>query len=146
MSSRPKSFSNRRARFDYQLDKPLLAGVALMGGEVKSIRLGRASLTGSFVSLKDDQLWLNNLQIEPSPNMKLPSDNRRARKLLITKKQLAQFTSAKEQGRTIVPLEIISGKYIKIRIAVGKGRKRYDKRQLLKQRSHQRDIDRGLKA
>ena len=151
MSSKPrkKAFVNRLARHDYQLGDPLVAGIALWGSEVKSIRLGRANLKGAFVSLKGGELWLNNLQIEALSQTKQHlgnHDSRRARKLLVTKKQLEQLAKAKDQGKTIIPLEIIANRYIKIKIAAGKGLKKYDKRQLLKQRSQAREIRRRLKA
>ena len=150
MPSRRKAFINRQARYDYELGQPLVAGIALDGSEVKSIRLGRANLQGAFVSLKAGELWLNNLQIEAlfqsGKRQAGGSDSRRTRKLLVTKKQLEQLQRAKDQGQTIVPLEITTGKYIKVKIAGGKGLKKFDKRQLLKQRSQAREIRRKLKA
>jgi len=138
---------NKRASYDYDLTEKVVAGVVLNGAETKSLRLGQASLKGSFVTVKNGELWLNNLQINPLKTniSSLPEKDRtRARKLLVTKKQLTHFSDAKNQGLSIIPIKIMSGsRYIKIELGVGRGKKKYDKREAIKKRDQQRSIARG---
>ena len=123
---------NRRARYDYQLGDELTAGMVLTGLEVRSIRDHHVQLKGSFVTLKDGELWLNNLT--------LGADNAKNIKLLATKKQLATLSRARQDGLQIVPVRLLAGgRYIKLVIATGKSKKKYDKRETIKKR----DISRG---
>ncbi len=140
----PKSISNRRARFDYELKDTLIAGVQLTGAETRAIRQGQADLKGAFVTIKDGELWLTNVTVSGSNMAPIDeADKTRSRKLLARKKEIKQFIDSKEQGMTIVPLEILnSGKYIKVRIAKGVGKKLYDKRATLKERDASRNIQR----
>lgn len=140
----PGSIRNRRARFDYELGDDLLVGMVLDGRETKALRMGHGHLQGAYVSVKNEELWLVNATISGAPGVILTeSEQVRNRKLLAKRREIDQLLSAKEQGRTIVPLEILThGRYIKLRISLGKGRKKYDKRQVLKKRDEQRDIDR----
>lgn len=138
---------NKRASFDYDLSEKTIAGIVLSGPETKSLRLGQASLKGSFVTVKNGELWLNNLQINPlktnAPGL-LEKDRSRARKLLVTKRQLSDFNDAKNKGMSIIPIKILSGtRYIKIELGVGRGRKKYDKREVIKKRDQQRSLQRG---
>lgn len=123
---------NRRAHFDYQLDEELTCGMALSGPEVRLIRDHHVQLKGSFVTIKNGELWLNNLT--------LGSDTARNLKLLATKKQLASLERAKQAGMQLVPVKLLAGgRYIKLVIATGKSKKKYDKRETIKQR----DLMRG---
>jgi SsrA-binding protein len=123
---------NRRARFDYQLGDELSCGMLLSGPEVRLIRDHHVQLKGSFVTLKDDELWLNNLT--------LGADTARNIKLLVTKRQLAELSRAKQDGCQLVPVKLLGGsRYIKLVIATGKGKKKYDKRETIKKR----DLERG---
>lgn len=123
---------NRRARFDYDLGEELTCGMALAGPEVRSIRDHHVQLKGSFVTIRNKELWLNNLT--------LGAETARNIKLLATKKQIATLEREKIAGSTIVPIRLLGGgRYIKLVIAVGKGKKKYDKRESIKKR----DIDRG---
>lgn len=137
---------NRRARYDYELGDEIIAGVALSGRETKSLRQGRGQLNGAFVTVKDGELMLTNATISSGKTFTIPeTEQSRSRKLLVTKKQIAALIDAKQQGRTIVPLEFLTkGRYIKLKIAVGKGKKRYDKRQAIKQRDLMRDAKQAL--
>jgi SsrA-binding protein len=137
-----KRISNRRARFDYELDDSLTVGLELSGAEVKNLRMGHGHLKGAYVTVKDDQLFLINATIAGSGGIPIEeSDQTRPRRLLAKRKEIDALIEAKKQGRTIVPLEILTGsRYIKLKIAVGKGRKRYDKRQKLKERDANRRI------
>ena len=126
---------NRRARYDYTLGDELVVGIELKGPEVRSIRDHHVQLKGSFVTIKDNELWLNNLT--------LGADTARNIKLLATKKQIASLKREKVAGSTIVPVRLLGGsRYIKLVIAVGKGKKKYDKRETIKKR----DIERGRYA
>ena len=126
---------NRRAHYDYQLGDELVAGMSLNGDEVRSIRDHHVQLKGSFVTIKNDELWLNNLT--------LGADTARNIKLLATRKQIAALMREKVAGSTIVPVRLLGGdRHIKLVIAVGKGKKKYDKRETIKQR----DFERGRYA
>lgn len=123
---------NRRARFDYQLGEELSCGIALSGPEVRLIRDHHAQLKGSFVTIKGGELWLNNLT--------LGADTERNLKLLVTKKQLYGLERARQNGFQLVPVRLLAGgRYIKLVIATGKSKKKYDKRETIKKR----DIERG---
>lgn len=123
---------NRRARFDYQLDEELVCGMSLTGAEVRLIRDHHAQLKGSFVTIKSGELWLNNLT--------LGADTIKNIKLLVTRRQLAGLTRAKQDGLQLVPVRMLTGgRYIKLVIATGRSKKKYDKRETIKQR----DIARG---
>ena len=120
---------NRRARFDYQ---ELSCGLVLTGPEVRLIRDHHVQLKGSFVTLRNGELWLNNLT--------LGADTARTLKLLATKKQLQTLARAKQDGLQLVPVRLLAGgRYIKLIIATGKSKKKYDKRETIKQR----DLARG---
>ncbi|MCA9342812.1 SsrA-binding protein SmpB [Candidatus Saccharibacteria bacterium] len=138
---------NPRARYDYELGDEIIAGIVLSGKETKALRQGKGNLRGSFVNLKDGELFLVNATITDGKTFTIPdSQQTRTRKLLVNKKQLKIFIEAKEQGKTIVPIEILTrGRYIKIKIAPGKGKKRYDKRQAIKKRDQMRDAQRSIK-
>ena len=126
---------NRRAHFDYQLGEELFCGMALSGPEVRLIRDHHVKLKGSFVTIRNGELWLNNLT--------LGADTARNIKLLATKKQIHALEREKIAGSTIVPVKLLGGgRHIKLVIAVGKGKKKYDKRETIKKR----DIDRGRYA
>jgi SsrA-binding protein len=135
---------NRRARFDYELGDSLVVGLELTGGEAKSLRMGHGQLQGAYVAEKNGELWLINAQITGNRGIPLTeSQQTRTRKILAKKREIDMLAAAKEQGRTIVPLELlISGRYIKLRIASGRGKKNYDKRETLKRRQQEREAKR----
>ncbi len=141
----PGRIVNRRARFDYELGADLVAGIMLSGRETKALRQGHGHLRGAFVTVKDGELMLTNATIASGKNFDIPSEEQtRSRKLLANKKQIKALIDSKQQGNTIVPLEfIISGRFIKIRIATGRGKKNYDKRESLKKRDQMRDAERN---
>lgn len=123
---------NRRARYDYALGEELVVGMVLSGDEVRSIRDHHVQLKGAFVTVKDGELWLNN--------MTLGAETAKNVKLLATRKQIAALMREKVAGSTIVTVKLLGGgRFIKLVIAVGKGKKKYDKRETIKQR----DIERG---
>ena len=140
---------NRRARFDYELGDDLVVGIALTGQETRAARDNHVQLKGSFVSLKDNELWLNNASFSLKLNQKGEAGrtvDTAPRKLLASRKQIDSLSASKQQGMTIVPTKLLtSGRFIKLVIALGKGKKRYDKRETLKRRDQERDAKRALK-
>ena len=143
----PKAIRNRRARFDYQLGDSLVVGLELTGREVRSLRSGRGYLRGAYVTAKDNELWLINATISGGAGILMSEGEQiRSRRLLAKRREIDQLIASKQQGMTIVPLEILTGsRYIKLRLAVGKGMKKYDKRQLLKTREQQRQMENTIK-
>lgn len=144
----PKLISNRRARHDYELGDSLTVGIALSGAETKALRMGHGHLRGAYVMTKDNELWLVNGTIVGTRGVHIAENEQtRSRKLLAKKREIEHLQEAKKQGRTIVPLEILTGtRYIKLRIAIGKGKKRYDKREALKSRDESRTMQSVIKA
>jgi len=145
--NQPKRITNRRARFDYELGDSLVVGLELTGAETKALRLGHGQLRGAYVTLKGNELYLINATISGTSGVPISeSDQTRARRLLAKRKEIAALTAAKQQGQTIVPLEILtSGRFIKLRLSIGRGKKRYDKRQVLKARDDARRAQAALK-
>lgn len=144
----PGVISNKRARFDYDIKDSYLAGIVLIGPETRSLREHHGSLQGAFVQIKDGEAWLMNSLVTPLKTnaAHLPSEIQiRNRKLLLKKRELAQLIESKQQGNTIVPLRILTkGRFIKIEIAVGKGKRQYDKRHAIKERDVERDNRRKI--
>lgn len=143
----PKKIQNRRAKFDYALDKDLIAGISLSGRETKSLRLGHGHLRGSYVNIRNGEAWLTNATITSSPGFTIAeTEQTRERKLLLKKREIDSLVEAKNQGKTIVPIEFLTGgRYIKIRIATGKGKKHYDKRETIRKRDESRQAKKELK-
>jgi len=143
-----KQISNRRARFDYKLSEPLTVGIVLNGAETKAIRNGHAQLTGAYVNILNNELWLINATLTGSNAAPISeTDKTRSRKLLASRKEIDNLIQAKKSGSTIVPLEILTAtKYIKLRIAYGVGNKNYDKREIIKKRDEQRKIQRYVRT
>jgi SsrA-binding protein len=134
--------TNRRAKYDYELGDSLVVGIALTGAETKALRLNHGILRGAYVTVNNDELWLINAQINSSAGVPV-DDETRSRKLLAKKNEIEKLAAAKQQGNTIVPLEILTkGRFIKLRIAVGRGRKHYDKRETIKRRQQEREAAR----
>jgi SsrA-binding protein len=141
--AKPKAILNRRASFDYALDDELLTGIVLTGREARAARDGRVQLKGSFVTIRNDELWLNNASFSLVLNSKGEGEttvDTSARKLLASRKQIDELAARKQAGMSIVPLKLLTGgNYIKLVIALGKGKKNYDKRQTVKLRDQERD-------
>lgn len=144
------SIQNRRARFDYELGDELVVGMELTGQETRAARDGHIQLKGSFVTVRDDELWLNNASFSLKLNQRGESNARSVdtnpRKLLAKRKEIDALIAEKQQGMSIVPTKMLTrGRYIKLVIALGKGKKRYDKRETIKRRDQERDAKRILK-
>jgi SsrA-binding protein len=140
---------NRRASFDYALDEDLKVGVVLTGREARAARDGRVQLKGSFVTIRNNELWLNNASFSLVLNTKGASDatvDTSPRKLLASRKQIDDLAERKQAGMSIVPLRLLTqGRFIKLVIALGKGKKNYDKRQAIKKRDQERENSKLLK-
>lgn len=149
---KPKTTSaitNRRARFDYTLGDELVTGLSLTGLEVRAARDGHVQLKGAFVSIRNDELWLNNASFSLKLNERNVVNARtidtNPRKLLASRRQIDELIANKKQGQTIVPLRLLTGgRYIKLVIALGTGKKKYDKRETIKRRDQDRDAKRAM--
>ncbi len=140
---------NKKARFEYDIEKTYQAGLVLTGPEVKSLRLKHASLTGSYVQIQSGEAVLLNAQINPYAYANNNDyDPRRTRKLLLSKKEILQLDELHKNGkRALVALAIeLKGNLIKIKIGVGRGLKKYDKREKIKKRDQERQIQRQMKS
>lgn len=138
---------NRKARHDYSIEDVYEAGVVLSGTEVKSLRLGRASLVDGYGMVKDGEVWLHGVHIpeytQGTWNNHAP---RRVRKLLLHRDEIAKIIrETQEGGHTLVPLSLyFKDGYAKVELAVAKGRKSYDKRNAIAARDAQREVDRDM--
>lgn len=146
----PKAIVNRRARFDYEIGEEIVAGMVLTGPEVRAARDGHIQLKGSFVTVRNNELWLNNASFSLKLNQKGQVGARtidtEPRKLLASRKQIDNLVAHKKQGMSIVPTKLLmTGRFIKLVIALGKGKKNYDKRETLKRRDQERDSQRAIK-
>lgn len=147
---KPSAIVNRRARFDYALGDELIVGLSLTGPEVRSARDGHIQLKGAYVQLRGSELWLQGASFSIKLNQRGEPGARTIddapRKLLAHRKQIDALAASKAQGNSIVPLRLLTaGRYIKLVIAVGKGKKNYDKRETLKRRDQQREASRAIK-
>jgi SsrA-binding protein len=139
---------NRKATFEFAIEDTFIAGLQLEGWEVKSMRAGRAQITDSYVILKDGEAWLLGCQITPLPTVSthfIP-DPTRTRKLLLNHKELKKLLGATQrQGYALVAMSLFwAGRYAKLKIGLGKGKKLYDKRASVKEREQKREQQRGF--
>jgi SsrA-binding protein len=142
-----KTFAtNRRARYDYDLGETILAGVILSGSEVKSIRNNHVSLKGSYVVLKNGELYLRGALINRyQPAGDLNHDPSRDRKLLVTKNQQKMFVANRQNGHYIIPIRLVEKRgFIKLAVATGRSKTKHDKRRSIKKKDIRRDINREL--
>jgi SsrA-binding protein len=140
--------TNRQASFRYHLLERLECGIVLTGTEVKSLRGGRAQLKDGYASVDDGELWLHNVHIPPyQPAAGANHDPERARKLLVHRRELERLTGrTQERGLTLVPLRIyFSGPHAKVELALARGRERHDKREAIRAREQQREVQRALR-
>ena len=140
---------NKKASFDYEFIDVYTAGVVLVGTEIKSLRLGKASLVDSYCYLHKGELWMKNANISEYFYGSYNNHNaRRERKLLLNKKELRQLEDyVKTPGVTIVPTKMFINErgYAKVGIAVARGKKQFDKRASLRERDDKRAMDRAMK-
>jgi SsrA-binding protein len=140
---------NKKSRFDYFIEDEFEAGIALLGWEVKSLRAGKINLTDAHVIIRNNEAWLLGAQIQPLPTAAshLFPDPIRTRKLLLQRKELSRLIgSIERQGFTVIPLALYWKKnFIKVKIAIAKGKKMHDKRDAVKDREWQRSKERLFK-
>lgn len=140
---------NKRATFDFELLETFTAGIVLTGTEIKSIRLGKASLVDTFCVIERNEVWVKNMYVaEYFYGTYNNHSTRRDRKLLLHKKEIRKLDSAaKNSGFTIVPTRMFINErgLVKVVIAVAKGKKEFDKRQSIKERDDRREMDRAFK-
>jgi SsrA-binding protein len=136
--------TNRRSHFDYELSDTLEAGINLFGSEVKAVRLGRADLTGSYVKIIGNEIYLVNATISPYQSGQIEGyDEKRTRKLLLHKKEILALKSRMQSANlNLVPVSMyFKNEFIKIEIALGKGKKKFEKRESIKKKDIQRHIE-----
>ncbi len=154
MSSKEKptnqiTIKNKRASFDYELLETFTAGIVLTGTEIKSIRLGKASLVDTFAIVERGEVWVKNMYVAEyafgTYNNHAP---RRDRKLLLNRKEIRRLqTATKDRGFTIVPTRLYINErgLAKLALAIARGKKEYDKRQSIREREDRREMDRMFK-
>lgn len=140
---------NKKATFDYQILQTFEAGLELFGHEVKSLRAGKGSLVGSHVLIRGNEAFLVNATIQPYQEGNTPEeyDPTRYRRLLLNKKELIELEKAEDTNSlTIVPISVYNkGRRLKLEIAIARGKKQHDKREVIKKRDTERDLRRSLK-
>ena len=143
------NITNKKAGYEYELLDKFTAGIQLLGSEIKSIRAGKASIKESYCLFIKSELWIRNMDISEYAQASMNNhEPKRDRKLLLNKIELKKLRKKIDQkGLSIVPtrLYISERGYAKLNIALGKGKKIYDKRESLKNKDTQREIDRGMK-
>jgi len=139
---------NRQARFNYEILEKVEAGIALMGTEVKSIREGKANIKEAYADIHDGEAWLIGAHINPYSHGNITNHNPlRERKLLLNSREIHRLQGKiMEKGLTLVPLRLyLKGRLIKLELGVARGKKLVDKREDIKKRDQQREIQRELK-
>ena len=140
---------NRKARHDYFIEDTVEAGIELKGTEVKSLRQGKGSIAEAYAQIKRDEAWIMQFHIHPyEQGNRSNVDPVRPRKLLMHRREIDRMSEASDRkGFTLVPLRVYFNRgRAKVLIGLAHGKKKYDKRETLKQRDHQREIDRSLKG
>ncbi|GIW39460.1 MAG: SsrA-binding protein [Candidatus Binatia bacterium] len=139
---------NRRARHDFHIEETFEAGIVLQGSEVKSLREGRANLKDSYARIDKGEAWLLNAHISPyGPASRFGHDPRRTRKLLLHAREIERLAGkVKQRGYTLVPLRLYFKNGIaKVELALARGKKIYDKREAIRERETQRELDRVMR-
>ncbi|NOY64908.1 MAG: SsrA-binding protein SmpB [Nitrospirae bacterium] len=139
---------NRKAYHDYDIIETYEAGIVLTGTEVKSLREGRANLKDSYVIIKEGEAWLLNCHISPYSHGNIMNhDPVRTRKLLFHKKEIQRLMGQiAQKGYTLIPLKIyFKGPWAKVEVALARGKRKYEKRDRIREREAQREIDRAMK-
>ena len=139
--------TNRKARHDYLIEDSFEAGIVLTGSEIKSVRAGQVNLRDSYAAFRGDELWLLNAHISPYKQASYQNhEPRRERKLLLHRREINRLIGKlQEKGLTLVPLKIyIKNSRAKLELGLARGKKSYDKRQTLRERQDQRQIERAL--
>lgn len=143
------TIKNRKARHEYDVEETFEAGIVLKGTEVKSLREGKASIQEAFAYLMDGEVWLRDMYIKPYSHGSYSNhDERRKRKLLLKKREITEVDKAVSQkGYTLVPLKVyFKSGYAKVLLGLARGKKKYDKREDIKERDVKRELDRKVKG
>jgi SsrA-binding protein len=137
---------NRRAWHEYFIEAKLECGIALLGSEVKSLRLGKAQLQDAFARIEKGELILNNCHIDPYEKAAVNHEPTRERKLLVHKREIKKLEGAtRERGTTLVPLAIyFKGSRAKVELGVAKGKQHHDKRESIKKKEMDREVRRAM--
>ncbi|MCF2625377.1 SsrA-binding protein SmpB [Fusobacterium perfoetens] len=141
--------NNKKAYFDYFVEDTLEAGIELVGSEVKSAKAGKVSIKEAFVRIINGEVFIMGMSIVPWEYGSVYNpEEKRVRKLLLNKKEIKKFhEKVTQKGYTIVPLNVhLSKGYVKVDIALGRGKKTYDKRESIAKKDQKRDMDRMLKV
>ncbi len=142
--------TNRRAPFDYELMDRYEAGLVLTGAEVKSVKTGHVSLKGSFVTAHGEELFLTNSLIPPYPQAHKDTrhEDTRSRKLILRRSEIRSLIGkSRVEGLTLVPIRMYTkNRLVKLEFAVGKGKRKVDKRETIKKREARRDIGRAIRS
>ena len=139
--------TNKKAFFNYTLTETFEAGINLYGHEVKSVRLGKADLTGAFIKIIGSEAYLINAKIfQYQPGQIEGYDERRTRKLLLHKKQIISLKSKTDGANlALIPISMyLRNGFIKVEVGLGKGKKKFEKRESIKKKDIQRDVEREL--
>jgi SsrA-binding protein len=140
---------NRQARHNYFIEEVYEAGLVLLGSEVKSLRDGKANLKDSYARIQKGEAFLVNAHISPYPGAnRFNHEPTRARKLLLHEREIERLTGkTKEKGLTLIPLRLyFKGGRAKVEVGLARGKKLYDKRETLKRKMADREVERSLKA
>lgn len=139
---------NKKANFDYLIEETYETGIVLKGTEIKSIRAGRVNIRDSFAKIERGEVFLHNMHINPYEQGNIHNhDPLRTRKLLMHRREINKLIGlTKEQGYSLIPVKLyLKNGFAKILLGLGKGKKKYDKRQDLKQKAAKREIDRAFR-
>lgn len=138
---------NRKARHEFDLLEHWEAGIVLKGSEVKSVRAGKVGFQDAFARVENGEVWLYNFHISPYDPARQNEDPERQRKLLLKKREIEKLIGGvEEKGLTLIPTELyLRGGYAKLSIALARGRKLYDKREKLKEKTQEREARRAVR-
>ncbi|KKS59149.1 MAG: SsrA-binding protein [Candidatus Nomurabacteria bacterium GW2011_GWA2_42_41] len=141
---------NKKVHFNYEIIERYEAGIELFGSEVKALRAGRGSIDGSHVTVRGGEAYLVGATVQPYQSGNIPKDYdaTRNRRLLLTKREIAELGAQEsKKGLTIVPISVYNKQYkLKVEIAIVRGKKTHDKRETIKKREAERDVMRDLKS
>lgn len=140
--------TNKKARFDYEILDTYEAGIVLRGPEVKSVKAGQISIKEAFATVRGEEVFLTNAHISPYKQASnIEQEPTRSRKLLLKKSEISSLVGkAKTQGLTLIPTKVyLKRGFVKVEIGLGKGKKKYDKREQLKKKDVKREIARDLR-
>tara|TARA_R110002096_G_scaffold237751_7_gene428645 strand:- start:760 stop:1233 length:474 start_codon:yes stop_codon:yes gene_type:complete len=143
------TIQNRKAYHDFQIDETYEAGIVLQGTEVKSLREGKANFTDAFAFIQNEEVWLREFHISPYKFGSFSNhEPRRQRKLLLNKKEIREMQKyIQQKGYTLVPLKLyFKVGYAKVLIGVARGKKKFDKRESIKEKDTKRDMQRSVKG